>query len=366
MPESDVTPDFALTLTRPTKVRSHNVRPSAIRATQTGNIRTKTRQVVVSNETDGDFQNVQEAINFVGNDGGGTVFIKNGLYRVNTDVIVPSLVNLVGESIGGITFDFGSLDIALKVIGTEKYSTGTISVTKGTTAVTGSSTVWTTNITSDHEIKIGKSVYSIASIESDTALTLNEKFFETTVSGGTYKSAKFKDNFLLKNIVVTNSTQNGIILDHVNNYALENVISETITSGDGISITTASQGNISASGSRECGGNGVVISDCGRTIFDVLIATSNNNQGVAVSDTSFCAFKSLLCDNNSVHGIALTSNCDNNNIHFANSTGNGGTGLIISDSTSANNIVTNNQLAGNTGASFTDSGTSTTSDNNEV
>ena len=74
------------------------------------------------------------------------------------------------------------------------YATGTVSVTTGTTTITGSGTTWipTTNSTSESRyIKIEQNKgdnlwYQIASVDSTTSLTLMSPYQGITVSGGTY------------------------------------------------------------------------------------------------------------------------------------------------------------------------------------
>lgn len=75
------------------------------------------------------------------------------------------------------------------------YSTGTVSVSRGSTTLTGVSTAWNTN--NDFTVKNmranGRIVFSgsrtpyvISAVSSDTAATLTTAFTETTISGGSY------------------------------------------------------------------------------------------------------------------------------------------------------------------------------------
>lgn len=77
----------------------------------------------------------------------------------------------------------------------DDYTTGTITATKGSTAITGSSTLWNTNnsfgvanMRDTGKILIGGGnvPYGISSITSDTAAVLTDRFVEATVTGGTY------------------------------------------------------------------------------------------------------------------------------------------------------------------------------------
>lgn len=65
------------------------------------------------------------------------------------------------------------------------YSTGTISVTKGSATVTGSSTVWTSDMRIGYLLVNGKA-YKVKAVASNTSLSLMGAFPETSISAGTY------------------------------------------------------------------------------------------------------------------------------------------------------------------------------------
>ena len=75
----------------------------------------------------------------------------------------------------------------------DDYTTGTVTTTKGSTAVTGASTLWNTaNAFSVNNVRAGGKIvfggsrtpYEVASVSSDTALVLTEKFTETSLAAG--------------------------------------------------------------------------------------------------------------------------------------------------------------------------------------
>ena len=86
----------------------------------------------------------------------------------------------------------------------DDYTTGTVTTTKGSTSITGSSTLWNTN--NDFTVKNaranGRIVFSgsrtpyiVSSVGSDTAITLTEKFTETSLSSATY--TYYEDEYAL-------------------------------------------------------------------------------------------------------------------------------------------------------------------------
>lgn len=86
----------------------------------------------------------------------------------------------------------------------EPYSTGTVTVTQGSTSVTGSSTAWTTadafgvnNAAVGHKITLGAlgEVYTISTVASATSLTLESRYTGDDLSGGSY--TVFADEYAL-------------------------------------------------------------------------------------------------------------------------------------------------------------------------
>lgn len=82
------------------------------------------------------------------------------------------------------------------------YTTGTVSISQGSAALTGTSTAWNTNNSWGvaNVRKYGKFVlngglenYEVASVASDTAATLSSAFTQTSLSGATYEY--FEDEY---------------------------------------------------------------------------------------------------------------------------------------------------------------------------
>lgn len=76
-----------------------------------------------------------------------------------------------------------------------EYTTGTLTATRGSTTITGASTLWNTandfavnNMRVNGKIRIagGLDPYAISSVASDTSATLTAAFVETTTAGATY------------------------------------------------------------------------------------------------------------------------------------------------------------------------------------
>lgn len=85
-----------------------------------------------------------------------------------------------------------------------EYTTGTLTATKGSTTIAGSSTAWDTNndfsvanmrVGGKIQINGGDEIFEITAVASGTSATLNSKFTKTTVSSASYKY--FEDEYAL-------------------------------------------------------------------------------------------------------------------------------------------------------------------------
>lgn len=87
-------------------------------------------------------------------------------------------------AIGGGTLYGGSRKTA-------DYSTGTMAVTNGSTTVTGAGTAWLANLDAGMFLRRGtERYYHVASVDSDTQLTLSEAYTGTTGSGLAYAATR--------------------------------------------------------------------------------------------------------------------------------------------------------------------------------
>ena len=69
-----------------------------------------------------------------------------------------------------------------------QYKTGTASVTNGSATVTGSGTLWLANVSAGDSFTIAGTgvVYDVASVNSNTSITLSVAYAGPTASGAVY------------------------------------------------------------------------------------------------------------------------------------------------------------------------------------
>jgi len=102
-------------------------------------------------------------------------FIKPSTNEIGIYPIPSSDGNTITYSFQKRVPDYGETD----------YSTGTVSVTNGSTAVTGSGTTFTSDMVGRY-IKVNKYWYKISSVTDNTHLTLLTEYGESTESGASY------------------------------------------------------------------------------------------------------------------------------------------------------------------------------------
>ena len=73
-----------------------------------------------------------------------------------------------------------------------QYSTGTASVTNGSPTVTGTSTLWLANVTAGDSFTVAGDgvMYDVASVDSDTQVTLSVNYAGSTAAGAVYTIAR--------------------------------------------------------------------------------------------------------------------------------------------------------------------------------
>ena len=69
-----------------------------------------------------------------------------------------------------------------------QYSTGTVSINNGSPTVTGTNTLWLANVTAGDSFTVAGDgvMYDVASVDSDTQITLSAPYAGTTASGVVY------------------------------------------------------------------------------------------------------------------------------------------------------------------------------------
>lgn len=178
-----------------------------------------TYRIVVDAAGGGDYTSIRSAISALSG-AAGSIFIRNGTYT-ETDVIdIYDGISITGESKSGVIITSSSGNAVFQVLNRSTVSRwsrltsstatwdsaagdGTISVTKGSTTATTS----TTTITGSESgfILIDGTVYEVASTTAPSTITLSTQYAGTTTSGLPYqlRSGSYKQAISLQNFTIT-------------------------------------------------------------------------------------------------------------------------------------------------------------------
>lgn len=346
---------------------------------------------------------VQEAIDDIASDGGGTVYLNPGTYTLADDLTIPSGVSLVGAS--GLTtiLDFDGNAKSIVIEGSDPYDTGTITVDNGDTTITGSSTMWDGVVTPGQSILISGIWYPITAVNTDTELEIAFPFATTDVAGESYVIATIVSEVTLNNLTVQNSTgAPAISVRYTTEVDIINVATQLCDIG--FKLYDSNQASIINSDSsfngigydlknthffvlRDTGAvssttNGLQMDGCTNAAPDALFFFNSGGNGIQLTNCSNSSFMGVLSSNNGDNGwefvsgntalklsgcgalsnvndgFSLTATSDEIGIVNAAISNNGVYGLNIAAATCDNNLILGNTFSGN-GTAAANSGTGT-------
>lgn len=341
------------------------------------NLSVKARAHTVVVGTDYEYTDIQTAIDAVEALGGGIVFITEGVYIPTSIIKIPDNVILKGEDPAKTIIDLNNhatRQIKLEDTGTyadlTDYTTGTITFTLNSKTVTGVGTTWLNNVRAGSLIYRNdggvRKDYLIASVDSNTQITLETDFVEATASGIAYVINRKVHDFGLFDLTITNMGGNNsnISFTRGRNFVINNCF---INGADmnGILLSECEMFEISKNTVDSNGGDGInsVGSFTFTKKFIINNQCNNNSDDGIYIDAAYTQCTDNVCLNNGGDGIEVNSLGDNSTVKANNCRGNTGVGVrIIAGCISA--IIANNQLAGNTGGGIVDGGTTTVLDNN--
>lgn len=365
---------------------------------------------IVDPAGNGDYTDIQDAIDYVNGLGGGSVLVLPGTYNLTDNLVLYSNIDLIGFDKETTILDFGGNVKGVKAEGdTAAYITGTITATNNSYTITGSGTSWSGNIAAGEYIMINGIWYEIASVDGNTTLTLVNKYRGKTTSGLIYAVAALKKNIIISGLTIKNfGSPGGINFCYVINSRIENnyitnqgiyegiylkavsnsfILFNTIDwVGEGIEVRSYSCTNLFLG--NNCNNSagpgimlGVLSSDKSIINNSVISNNCNNcNVGIKFAYADFNHIANNDCNYCSAYGIQLIGSdhntISNNSASYCFSCGimvqwsdyntitgnmavNGTDGIDIYDSGCDKNIVTFNQVYGNSSDDIRDIGTAT-------
>lgn len=296
-----------------------------------------------------------------------SVYVRDGIYYETADIIIPDGGQLEGESQSNVRIILANNN-SVKIDGSQgvKYTTGTISVVAATNIVNGTGTTFTALNPKDF-IQLGTTFYEIASVQSDTLLTLAQVYVGASLSDVEYLAQHMYTGIKISNMIIAYSTAPGLYIRAVRHCGFrslaviacaQNIIVvdsgefamyEIITCfshGTGIMFDSVTSMLLQTLDVYNCGGHGMSLQ--GKTTNAVCASSAFCNNfgcGLTLSDMlcdlhfTNCIFK----QNNSV-GVHMDGNCMQVIIQGCTIGDNNGVGIHLAGTA---NLVSSNIIKGN-------------------
>lgn len=349
-------------------------------------------------------QDIQTYLDLISAAGGGTLYLQPGTYTLTADISIPAGVTLQGISRDGVILDCDGT-YAVKITGTNIYSTGTIAISDTDTTVVGTGTTFTSGMVGRY-IYLHDAWYEIVTFTDTTHIEISPAYAGNALSSYATAIADVNFNTTIRNLSITGATGSGLVVS----YAMEPNLVDLYVYGNGTGIdldyviftkldtVTAIENGVNldmnfvegpyidySEFSESTTGAGIVaVSVNNGTIFN-FSANNNTGDGINATNCDKLAYISFDISNNGGQGIEFVSGCDDNQINDGLINGNtsdnikftatsdrnsivavsiknaGGYGINIAASSCDNNQIIAPAFDNNTSGNINDSGTNTTS-----
>lgn len=233
------------------------------------------------------------------------IFVRNGLYIENQDIIIPNKVNVVGESrTNTIILLNGAYSIKLDATNGIKETSGTISYSNGSTLVTGLGTTFT-NLSPSEFIKLGTKYYEILSIADDTNLTLVENYIGKSFSSVSYVAQPMFTGNRIQNVTITDSTSTGIICRGLRHFVFDSIL---LKNNNNFSIDDCEEGSLNQIISEFSYNKGIYLNNCISVNLKSIDICNNTNHGTEINNSINIMVTACNMSNNNGDGIFINGN----------------------------------------------------------
>ena len=347
-------------------------------------------------------EDIQTNIDAINTAGGGILYLQAGTYNLTASVSVPTGVALRGVVRDDVILDFGGGAYSVQSVGSNAYTTGTVTINDTETTVVGSGTTFTSGMVG-RTIFLNDSYYEITAFTDTTHITISPAYSGTNLSGATYAIATPTTNVFVGSLTIQNSSSSGmkfqyntnsffddsnvydtaigldvdnsvgsfytnLLLDsNTENLNFSYVYSWTIDGGfvnnatnNGITMSNGGNATFFNTGIDNCGADGMNLTNISNVSF--ISWTFSRNGGQGVEFVSGCNDNQLIggaSDGNTSDGIKFTATSDRNHVVAVTSKNNGGYGINIAAATCDDNVINSPSYSGNSSGTLSDSGTGT-------
>ena len=326
---------------------------------------------IVDAAGEGDYTTIQPAIDAANAVGGGRILIKAGTYVQNTDLVLYSNIELIGEDDDVSIIDFNHTAYGVRIGGESANYKRNIKLTnltiKGSRKNSeGAVYLWYVQDSSISECYFtdnnGDSITWLPDVDGYNTrriLLFRNRHIESPVAVSIVSSQEWRVEFsTIKNATIS-SPYNAIYLSDVSDIRiLENILDTEFTQY-GIKAESSSRIIIKSNYFRWPYTYGIYFSECNNSIITGNIlygGTSYTDYGIYLTASNKNIISNNWLDTMSADGIFLV-NSDHNTINGNYVAASGGWGINISDAACDYTLVISNQLRANTSGGVQNLGT---------
>lgn len=246
------------------------------------------------------------------------IFIQSGTYNETSQVVLPTGVKITGQQASNTIITATGLSSPLLFYdgsGGIAQSAGTISISNGTSSVTGSGTTFTA-LSPGNFILIAGIFYTIGNVTSNTALTITELYRGRSLVGSPYVAYGMTQGPRIEEVSLVNisSSSSGLSIKGVSRCLLRNMTVQGFN-------------------------NNILISQATSVQLELTLARSGLGSGITFTDVYNSAIKTVGCANNAVNGLLMNGSTFNIICSQLISNNNGSHGVLVSSATNVVNII---------------------------
>jgi parallel beta-helix repeat protein len=271
------------------------------------------------------------------------VFLRNGVYYETSDIIIPNLGSIVGESGSSTTINFSNKSNSIKLLDEEFVnSIGTITLLNNSKIVNGIDTTFT-DIKFGLHININNIYYKIYKVIDDTKLEIEESYTGIDLIDYNYFLHSINSGIIIKNIIITNSTSYGIYMNYCKFFIIDSVTMFNNTHN--LLIKNSNKGVLKNIISRTSK-TSVLLDNCNYISCSVVNFYNNLSAGIIIKNKCESIVINMCNSTFNVNGIEIIESCNDCkllNNYLQNNTNNG----VYIDKTCNNNTITSSTISNN-------------------
>mgnify|MGYP006280822203 CR=1 FL=1 len=258
---------------------------------------------VVDASGGGDFTKISTALNV----GRKTIFVRNGTYVLSSPIeITQEGTRIVGESRNGVIIDCNNTDNNIRALGDDAVLIeGDIAITRGSTTVAGTDTLWSSKVAAGEYIQLNRVWYRIASVSSDTQLVLEEEYQGPDITDEACLIQSMIRQVQIENLSIRNGAagEAAIQLEYVLESTVRNCLIQN-NAGDGIYTFRSALNRIEGNVCRE-NYTGIISKYC---YEDCISGNSccQNHYGIDYDNSYNGTVTNNTCSNNEITGINVS------------------------------------------------------------